>query len=249
MKAKFVPALIVVFILCITSQALALSDNEYGRMMRDDNFLEADRNLNSAWAEAKDSMTAADFAKLKKSQTQWIKTGRDKDAQRLMKSQGLSKTEAYAQATNDRAEYIRSLIQDATSDPYSDFEASLKNIADKIMRGKPTFTDGSSRIWKGRGYVIAKSGQYLSKFYTVDPSMTFAGGLRIGSRDSDVRRFFGDSLSKNNDGTYYSGGVHQWTEFDTRGGRLTTINFTQSDAYLTDKAEQVFSNYVSSLQD
>ena len=160
---RMLSALIVVF---IASQAFALSDRDYGAMMRDTNFAEADRNLNSAWSEAKSAMSPGDFASLKKSQSQWIKTGRDNDARKLIKSQGLSKVEAYAQATNDRAEYIRSMIQgDSDSDPYSEFEASVNKIAGRITKGKPAFVDGDSRIWAGENYVLAKSGKYLSEFF------------------------------------------------------------------------------------
>lgn len=239
----------IAVILCLTVQAHALSDKDYGVMMRDESFAEADKNLNSAWSEAKSSMSQKDFSDLKKPQSQWIKTGRDKDAQNLMKSQGLSKVEAYAQATNARAEYIRSMINgDSDSYPYGEFESSLEKIADRIMRGKPDFADGDSRIWAGNGYVLAKSGNYLSECFIVDSSMTFAGGLKIGSSDYDVRKFFGDSLQKNDDGTYYSGGVHQWIEFDARGGKLKSIHFTQADAPLGYKAGEKFSEYVSALK-
>ena len=242
---KAISALIFVFVMCDAFQALALSDKDYTAMMKDSAFAEADRNLNEAWTAAKESLSPADFAALKKSQSQWLKTGRDNEAQKLMKSGGMSKTQAYAQATENRAEYIRGMFQiDTESDPYSDFADSLKAVADKIMKGKPSLTVAGSRVWAGEKYIIGRSGEYLSDFFTVDPSMTFAGGLRIGSSESDLLKFFGDELHRHDDGTYYSGGIRQWIEFDARGGTLRTIYFTQADAPLAAQAGDKVSDFI-----
>lgn len=249
---KTLSALIVAFVLLFAFQALALSDKDYRAMMKDSNFAQADKNLNDAWNAAKESLSPKDFAKLKKSQAQWIKKGRDDEVKQLRSvkaGRSLSRTDAYAAVTDDRAQYIRSLIQiDAESDPYGDFEYSVRAIADEIMKGEPTFTDGDSRIWKGDKYIVAQAGEYLSEFFTADSSMTFAGRFKIGSSESDLLKFFGGDIRKDDLNTYSAGGIHQWTVFTMENGKIKTIQCTQADIDMTNKAEKKFIDYLSALQ-
>ena len=91
--------------------AFALSDADYKKMMRDSGFAQADKALNAAWKEAKGSLSGSDFESLKRDQRAWVKSGRDAEAKGLMRSQGLSRVQAYAAATNARAEYILQLAR------------------------------------------------------------------------------------------------------------------------------------------
>ncbi len=249
---KTLSALIVAFVLLSATQALALSDKDYRAMMKDSKFAQADKNLNDAWKAAKESLSPADFAKLKKSQAQWIKKGRDEEVKKLRSEKAgrtLPLTDAYAMVTDNRAEYIRSLFSiDAESDPYDIFEYSLREIAGTIMEGKPTFTDGDSQIWKGNKYIVAQSYECLLEFFTVDSEMTFAGRLRVGSKESDLLKFFGSDIRKDDTNTYSAGGIHQWTVFTMENGRIKSIHFTQPNTVMTNKAEKKFINYLSDLQ-
>ena len=87
--------------------ALGLSDNEYRQMMNDSEFRAADSALNRAYRNAKNSLSASDFNALKKNQAQWIKSGRDNEAKRLLRT--MSRVEAYTSVTLARAEYINGL--------------------------------------------------------------------------------------------------------------------------------------------
>ena len=102
---KFFAALLLVLALC--SSSFALSDKEYGRLLRESpEFYEADQRLNQVWDELKDVLNAREFAKIKKDQAEWIKNGRDAYAKRKIRRDGYSKAEAYAEATMVRARYL-----------------------------------------------------------------------------------------------------------------------------------------------
>ncbi len=100
-------AVLVIFI--ITGSAFALSDAEYKQMIKNSEFARADKALNDAWSEAKNSLSANDFEALKNNQREWISKGRDNEAKELMNR--LSKIEAYTAVTYSRAEYITQLSQ------------------------------------------------------------------------------------------------------------------------------------------
>ncbi|MBQ6772503.1 MAG: DUF1311 domain-containing protein [Synergistaceae bacterium] len=103
---KFCSALLLVAILC--TSAFALSDKEYGALLRNSTeFYEADQELNQVWNELKDELSARQFARVKKDQSEWIKNGRDSYAKRMMRKEGYSKAEAYTAATRVRARYLR----------------------------------------------------------------------------------------------------------------------------------------------
>ena len=83
--------------------ALALSDAEYKKMMKDPEFAAADKKLNEAWAKAQKGLPKAALEALKKDQRAWIAKGRDKDAS----EQGdTPRVEAYAFVTEVRAERL-----------------------------------------------------------------------------------------------------------------------------------------------
>lgn len=104
---RLICALAAVAVLCVP--AFALSNSEYLKMKKDSAFNEADGHLTRAYNQAKNSMSASDFEKLKREQRQWVADGRDKEAKRLMRN-GFDKLGAYTDATLNRAREIYSRI-------------------------------------------------------------------------------------------------------------------------------------------
>ncbi|MBR1438865.1 MAG: DUF1311 domain-containing protein [Synergistaceae bacterium] len=106
---RFVSALTLVFLL--TLPAFALSDAEYLRMRKSSSdFARADKRLNQVWANLKKSLPRSVFTQLDKLQREWVKSGRDDEAASLM-DDGYSKAEAYAIATNDRADSLPKIAE------------------------------------------------------------------------------------------------------------------------------------------
>ncbi|MBQ7733177.1 MAG: DUF1311 domain-containing protein [Synergistaceae bacterium] len=104
MKKIFL-AVLLTAVFC--TSAFALSDREYGSLLRENpEFYDADQELNGVWDELKDVLSAREFARLKQDQADWVKSGRDRDARRRMKA-GRSKARAYTEATRARAKYLR----------------------------------------------------------------------------------------------------------------------------------------------
>ena len=105
-----------------------LSDNEYKQMMKNSDFANADKALNQAWRNAKNSLSDNEFNALKKDQNSWIKRGRDNEARALLSR--MSRVEAYTSVTNARAEYINQVASGSTSsaavnDSYGDVPDDL----------------------------------------------------------------------------------------------------------------------------
>ena len=104
-------------LLLSASACFALSDAEYLRMKKNSaDFARADKRLNQAWAKLKKSLPKNVFTELDKLQKEWVKSGRDSEAEQLM-SDGYSRVEAYTMATSDRAD-------------------ELPKIADSLRKGK-----------------------------------------------------------------------------------------------------------------
>lgn len=100
---------VVIMLLIMINSASALSDKEYRQFIKNQNFLEADKALNQAWKNAKDSLSEQDFDALKQSQSRWIKSGRDNEARQLTRK--LSRIQAYTLVTNSRADYINNYVK------------------------------------------------------------------------------------------------------------------------------------------
>lgn len=100
---------VIIFLLILVNSASALSDKEYRQFMKNQNFSEADKALNKAWKNAKDSLSEQDFNALKQSQSRWIKSGRDNEARQLTRK--LSRIQAYTLVTNSRADYINNYVK------------------------------------------------------------------------------------------------------------------------------------------
>ena len=250
---KTLSALIVLFVMFIASQALALSDKDYTEMMKYPGFAQADKNLNDAWNAAKESLPPAEFAKLKKYQAQWLKKGRDDEVKNLRSvnaGKNLTLIEAYTVITDDRAGDIHALIpSDPDKNPYGELEDSIKKLSQTLTAGKPSLTDGDSRMWTGGKYAIVKSGKYLAEFFTADSSMTFANGIKVGMNESDLLKIFGGEIRKDDLDSYSAGGIHQWTVFMTENGKIKCIHLTQSDADTTQKMMDKFTEYITPFQE
>ena len=112
MNRRFFAALLAGLLLgLLAAPALALSDAEYKKMMKDPAFAAADKKLNQVWAGLKKSMPKDAFEALRKDQSAWVAKGRDEEAKARMKRDGLSRTAAYAAATRERAEALPDLAQ------------------------------------------------------------------------------------------------------------------------------------------
>ena len=109
---KFLLALSLVFVCC--ANAFALSDNEYAQLMKNAAFKRADQALSKAWkaAQTKLSKNKNALDKLRQDQREWIKNGRDEEAEALMDDNGWSKLKAYTEATKARTEYLPKLAQE-----------------------------------------------------------------------------------------------------------------------------------------
>ena len=92
--------------LALAGTAFALSDSEYLTLKKSNaDFARADKNLTQVWKKVTGNMSGRSLKVIRDEQRQWIDLGRDEDAAYYM-SMGYSRAEAYAMATNDRAEYI-----------------------------------------------------------------------------------------------------------------------------------------------
>ncbi|MBQ3458041.1 MAG: DUF1311 domain-containing protein, partial [Synergistaceae bacterium] len=112
-----------------------LSDNEYRQMMRNSDFANADKALNQAWRNAKNSLSKSSFEALKKSQTSWINRGRDIEVKPLLAK--MSRVEAYTSVTNARAEYINKFANGTTNLSSATNYENSGNIYDDVPDDLP----------------------------------------------------------------------------------------------------------------
>lgn len=101
----------------LAGSAFALSDADYKKMMKDKDFARADKALTQAWNKAKKSFPATKAGKaayqlLLEDQREWIRNGRDANAQDLIGMEGYSRVEAYAEVTRERAKYLPELVKE-----------------------------------------------------------------------------------------------------------------------------------------
>ena len=103
---------LLVSVFVLSSTAFALSDKEYKQFMRTPEFAKADKALNAAWQNAKNSLDGNEFETLKKNQRSWVKSGRDNEAKPLLRK--MKRVQAYAIVTDNRAKYINDYVQNLT---------------------------------------------------------------------------------------------------------------------------------------
>lgn len=103
--------LALTLLIVLSSSAFALSDAEYRRLKRTNaDFRQADKGLSEVWNSLRESLSSKAFSELQKLQREWIRKGRD-DAARKYIREGYSRAEAYAMATNDRAEALPGIAE------------------------------------------------------------------------------------------------------------------------------------------
>ena len=115
----------------LAGSAFALSDAEYKKMMKDKDFARADKALTQAWNKAKKSFPATKAGKeayqlLLEDQREWIRNGRDANAQDLIGMEGYSRVEAYAEVTRERAKYLPELVREYLKEAEPKKEAPRK---------------------------------------------------------------------------------------------------------------------------
>ena len=105
----------MVLTLALAGTAFALSDSEYLSLKKSNaDFARADKNLTQVWKKVTGSMSGRSLARIRNEQREWIEEGRDDEAEYYM-NMGYSRAEAYAMATNDRAEYLPKLASEIRS--------------------------------------------------------------------------------------------------------------------------------------
>ena len=103
---------VAALVMTMCTPALALSDASYIKMKKNSpEFAQADKRLSRVWTNLKKSLNKKVFAELQKDQRQWVASGRDDAADAYM-DEGYSRTEAYTQATKDRADFLPSLAEE-----------------------------------------------------------------------------------------------------------------------------------------
>ena len=101
---RILSAVMLMFVLA--GSAFGLSDSEYRKMRNNSRaFREADNFLTEAYNALKETMPRSEFNGVQEQQREWIKSGRDEAAETYIE-EGLSRIEAYTQATEDRAEEL-----------------------------------------------------------------------------------------------------------------------------------------------
>lgn len=104
------PFFVAFIIVSWLSTAFAITDTEYEILKENSpEFAEADKQLGLVWKTVKSSLNEESQKTLLSTQRDWIKSGWDIDAKKLM-DEGLSRTKAYTKACENRAEYLQRLV-------------------------------------------------------------------------------------------------------------------------------------------
>lgn len=111
MMKKFFAVLVLIL---ISSVSYALTEEEYNELMKDSAFSAADREMNQALSSARKTLPKEDYDSLRNTQREWVRTGRDEEAEDLIDMNGYSKARAYTVATQNRTAEIRSIIDAKT---------------------------------------------------------------------------------------------------------------------------------------
>lgn len=193
---RFMSALVLIIVLCVP--AFALSDAEFLEMKKDPEFSEANRKLNSAYNQAKKSMTKAKFERLKELQLDWIKFLRDLEAERLI-DEGHSRLSAYTEVTKNRAESLRYMIDiiNCEGDYYNKSGVHLNVTWQNPLTGR-LFAELSYRgeSWLGEG-----NGEFygVNEFNDTTAEIEFVDFNTVRVKTDDA---FKNAVGFNADGTY-----------------------------------------------
>lgn len=204
MKQIFALAALIL-VLCVP--AFALSDAEYLRMKKDPEFAAADKELARVYKEARDSMSQADFEKLKHEQREWIKHGRDEVAGKYMQMTGYDEILAYTEATRIRIREIRnemtlsSLSTNDVQGYYDRDEEVYLNVRWKNRREKlieVSLSCPSERgDWKGEGRLMGN--MVVANYGGTAATLTFIDNDTVEIEVNSMFRRAGFDA----DGTYY----------------------------------------------
>ena len=134
---KFLLALSLVFVCC--ANAFALSDNEYAQLMKNAEFKRADQALSKAWKAAQTKLNKNKNAlnNLRQDHREWVRTGRDEEAEELMDAKDFSKLKAYTEVTKARAAYLPELVQKYSGNKVNKAQAEPKAKAQAQEQAKP----------------------------------------------------------------------------------------------------------------
>ena len=112
---KIVLAAGLMALILSASGAFALSDREYKAMLQaSPEYRQAEAQLSVAWKCAIKSLKSTEgmsWRELSDSQSDWVASGRDEEAQALM-DRGMGRNEAYTEVTRARAKYLESFIRE-----------------------------------------------------------------------------------------------------------------------------------------
>lgn len=193
---RFMSALVLITVLCVP--AFALSDAEFLEMKKDPEFAEADRQLNTAYNNAKKSMTKAHFEHLKELQLNWIQYGRDEEAERLI-DEGHSRLSAYTEVTKSRARdlvYIIDLIN-YEGDYYNKkgvhLEVTWQNPLKAVLFAEFSYRGKS---WLGEGNEEFRG---INEFNETTAEIEFVDFNTVKVKTDDA---FKNAVGFNADGTY-----------------------------------------------
>ena len=205
----------LILILALYVPAYALSDEDYIRFKRNPAFAEADRSLASAYNDAKDAMTHSDFEDLRESQREWIDSGRDREARRLMR-EDYSRVEAYTEVTRRRTDYIRREI--------SKHSARTPKTRPSSQRPSRPEHDNLREADDFTGY-FSKSGEIYMAVQWVNRSQRFMG-VRLRYRDEE----------------WFGRGYLHGRELTVEAGRASvTLNFVNKDVIQV-STNEIFQN-------
>ena len=130
--------LFLTLLLFVASPALSLSNADYSKFKKNANFYRADKRLNQVWKDLQKELGPDAMSGLKKQQTEWVSSGRDKAARGYIKK-GYSRVEAYTMATNDRADYLSNVADSLAVEDYDDDDGKDKGeIEEKRFEGTPS---------------------------------------------------------------------------------------------------------------
>ena len=191
----------LIFAAILYTAAYALSDEDYGELMSNPEFAQADRALTVAYNDAKRSMSKSDFAKLREEQREWVQNYRDEHARQLMNNHGCSWEEAYTEATKLRTQWIRDAMTLRTLSD-KDFTGNFDNGADEdCIYLSVRWAERSKKLaevtlscngetWKGKGYAQDKKLEAKSGGTTATLTL-ISGNEIIIATNSAFRRAVG----------------------------------------------------------
>lgn len=209
---------VLALLLLMAAPSFALSDAEYLKMKKNSqSFARADRKLTNTWNKLKKSLPEFVFKELQKSQSAWVKKGRDTDAKNYIK-EGYSRTEAYTMATNDRANKLPELAQELLSESEGYEPADAGEDYDRPR------DNGFEEIGRDNGGDAPAVTERPSRQENQRPAKNFDDNDAKGEIEEDR---FKDSEA-NSDGIVYEGNYTRRNS-GSKGGFMTVLITNKDD--------------------